>query len=529
MSDACIKSIQNQEPSDGNSLLVDDGNIPLAVLVAGTQNSAESLEQESGQYPQSYIFFSFDIVNSTKYKSATGSWPLVIRSLLDTIRERVARTDSLSDSRLWRVIGDEMIFIIPVQSKANLCDIVSGIFAVTQKISISLKDGKFFELIQGQQLKSAEIEILKRQNTLSIKAAAWIAVINDHLKNPFDNIVIYYEGPAQDGRISEFLGEDIDAGFRLKAYTQDRRLCLSVELAAFVEEKNLLHIMDYTRLKGVWNESLYPVIWYYDEKAVSSCQKEITGKGQKIPFANSFRYDETDQNPIVQHYFARGGKNQRKTGGDIALNCGMTPSMFTAEIAINKIIADRNMQAKLDYIEKFFTDKPQTVEIHPAPLELHCAVVCCDTSNRRVFATRRSENHCTNPQKWEFGCVRALSNEALVQAVTNQYLQAFGLQIELYMDRSREDRQPVPLAIYELSKTEGNIAKGVIFVAKVMNPSATDNFRPEGKHTEVKWISRENINEIPDNEAVKDFKNTLISVLDNMDCYFNTSDERVCL
>ena len=58
MSDACIKSIQNQEPSDGNSLLVDDGNIPLAVLVAGTQNSAESLEQESGQYPQSYIFFS---------------------------------------------------------------------------------------------------------------------------------------------------------------------------------------------------------------------------------------------------------------------------------------------------------------------------------------------------------------------------------------------------------------------------------------------------------------------------------------
>lgn len=97
------------------------------------------------------------------------------------------------------------------------------------------------------------------------------------------------------------------------------------------------------------------------------------------------------------------------------------------------------------------------------------------------------------------------------------------------MDRSREDRQPVPLAIYELSKTEGNIAKGVIFVAKVMNPSATDNFRPEGKHTEVKWISRENINEIPDNEAVKDFKNTLISVLDNMDCYFNTSDERVCL
>ena len=116
MSDACIKSIQNQEPSNGNSLLVDDRNIPLAVLAAGTQNSTEPLEQELGQYPQSYIFFSFDIVNSTKYKSATGNWPLVIRSLLDTIRERVARTDNLSDSRLWRVIGDEMIFIIPVQS-----------------------------------------------------------------------------------------------------------------------------------------------------------------------------------------------------------------------------------------------------------------------------------------------------------------------------------------------------------------------------------------------------------------------------
>lgn len=89
------------------------------------------------------------------------------------------------------------------------------------------------------------------------------------------------------------------------------------------------------------------------------------------------------------------------------------------------------------------------------------------------------------------------------------------------MDKSRDDQQPLPLAVYELSKTEGNIAKGVIFVAKVVNPLDADNFRPEGKHTEVKWVSRENINEIPDNEAVKDFKRTLTNVLDNMDYYFD--------
>lgn len=521
MSDECVKTSQSLENMEEPALLVEEGCIPPAVLAAGTQKVTETLGQERATHPQTYIFFSFDIVNSTRYKATTGNWPLVIRSLLDTIRERVVRTDSLSDSRLWRVIGDEMIFITPVRSKANLREIVSKIFEVTQKVSISLKCGKFFDSIQGQELKSTEIETLKSQNTLSIKAAAWIAVINAQLVTPYDNIAIHYEGSAQDESISEFLGEDIDAGFRLKAYTQDRRLCLSVELAAFIEKKSLLYVMDYTRLKGVWNESLYPVIWYYDEDAVSLCQEEITGERQKIPFANSFRYDETDQNPIVQRFFARGGKKQRNFGGDIASNYSVAPCMFVAESAIKKIIADRNMQTKLNYIEKFFADEPQMIEIHPAPLELHCAVVCCDTLNRRVFATRRSENHRTNPQKWEFGCARALSNEALAQTVTKQYLQAFGLRIELCMDKSRDDQQPLPLAVYELSKTEGNIAKGVIFVAKVVNPLDADNFRPEGKHTEVKWVSRENINEIPDNEAVKDFKRTLTNVLDNMDYYFD--------
>lgn len=225
---------------------------------SGRGNSKSNRDIRAGEgHPSSNIyFFSFDIVNSTRYKATTGNWPLVIRSLLDTIRERVVRTDSLSDSRLWRVIGDEMIFITPVRSKTNLREIVSKIFEVTQKVSISLKCGKFFDSIQGQELKSTEIETLKSQNTLSIKAAAWIAVINAQLVTPYDNIAIHYEGSAQDESISEFLGEDIDAGFRLKAYTQDRRLCLSVELAAFIEKKSLLYVMDYTRLKGVWNESL---------------------------------------------------------------------------------------------------------------------------------------------------------------------------------------------------------------------------------------------------------------------------------
>lgn len=72
---------------------------------------------------------------------------------------------------------------------------------------------------------------------------------------PYDNIFKKYRiNDSQ--QINEFLGQDIDTGFRIKKETQDRRLVISVELAKILSDKteylSRLNIITYKSLKGVW-------------------------------------------------------------------------------------------------------------------------------------------------------------------------------------------------------------------------------------------------------------------------------------
>ena len=92
------------------------------------------------------IFFSFDIVNSTKYKSLTNRWPIILKSVLELIQKKV--NQSLDYSLLWRVIGDEIVFVKIINNIVDLKDTIREIFSITQEISASLKKGTFFEGIE---------------------------------------------------------------------------------------------------------------------------------------------------------------------------------------------------------------------------------------------------------------------------------------------------------------------------------------------------------------------------------------------
>ena len=521
----------NMAPVSDN--LIFELPVPAEVISAGAANSDHHNEREQQHYPSVLLFFSFDIVNSTMYKAMTGNWPLIIRSLLEDIQARVHRIDTLFTSYLWRVIGDEMIFVLPVQSESALTESVEAIFEVTQRISISLKSSKFFDALEDQRLQQQEINILKSQNTLSIKATAWIAVVNKKLDSPFDNIAVdYFANEHTHQSIDEFLGKDIDAGFRLKEYTQDRRLCLSVELAYLLSSttrQKHLHILDYVRLKGVWNDSLYPVIWYYNPEVLKKCQTEMLGEGAATPFANSFRYDETDNNEIVRNYFLRGqskrknGKKKKK-GDDPSEsdNLELAASMYSADSALRKIAVDKNLLSKIQYIQEHFRSEQLIAQSapYPYPLGLHCAVVCCDVATRKVLIAHRGQDHNTNPNRWEFGCAKASGTEVLVDSIKEHYLKAFGAEIELVTDSSRQEKQPLPIAVYELQKATDNILKGIIFVAKVTNAVDPAHFRAENEHDKIAWISESEVNQYSADNTVTDFHNTLRTVFSNFDRYF---------
>ena len=172
--------------------------------------------------------------------------------------------------------------------------------------------------------------------------------------------------------------------------------------------------------------------------------------------------------------------------------------------------------------QTFFTEELFVVQSNPYahPLELHCAVVCCDVQQRKVLITHRGSEHSTNPEKWEFGCAKATSKDALICSVVEHYRKAFGIEIELVLDRTRTEQQPLPIAIYELQKATANIAKGIIFVAKVANPINPEEFRPENAHDEIRWISESELSTYTPDMTVSDFHSTLEKVFSNFDSFF---------
>ena len=78
-------------------------------------------------------------------------------------------------------------------------------------------------------------------------------------------------------------------------------------IAEFLEKEaeNLFYIIDYAKLKGVWNRALYPIIWYYKKETLKEAN-ELSGTDEEIlDFKDSFYYDEADGNELVERYIAR--------------------------------------------------------------------------------------------------------------------------------------------------------------------------------------------------------------------------------
>ena len=158
------------------------------------------------------LFFSFDIVNSTSYKTINYfGWAQVLNLLFKELREDVR--NYINGSEMWRVLEE-------------LREYISKIFGIMIATIYKLKKGKFFK-------SDHNFNMMKLQNILSLKTTAWIAAVNDVgdisnddiCQDNADNIFERYQ--SQEGYdIFEFLGNDIDTGFRISKQTQDGRMVL---------------------------------------------------------------------------------------------------------------------------------------------------------------------------------------------------------------------------------------------------------------------------------------------------------------
>ena len=73
------------------------------------------------------LFFSFDITNSSKYKTIDYLyWPVIIHHILKRIEEEVVIKFS-GEAQLWRILGDEIIFVKKVASVEEMANILEKI------------------------------------------------------------------------------------------------------------------------------------------------------------------------------------------------------------------------------------------------------------------------------------------------------------------------------------------------------------------------------------------------------------------
>ena len=430
----------------------------------------KSLEISKEYLSGFYIFYSFDLVNSTKYKVVSEQkWPVVIRTFYNYIEQGFKKRTS--NVRLWKYVGDEVL----------LCKRVSNIKELYESVQTS-------KIVLDSSIEHLHSTFPETKTILSVKATIWCA---DVLYCPpqdfksldsggacFRNIAIDYITPSGEEGF-DFLGPEIDEGFRVSKYTVRSRLVVSADLAYLIfrersrfdgiEEK--FKIVEYKSMKGIWGERRYPVIWY-----------EVNW----VDILKSFYYDEHFESDVI-------GKVLKKEIQDIKM--------------LEKIYLDINRKSLMEDILKRIVemneDDQKDVPIKKSHLfnmsaEVHCVAVVLN-SDGKVLIGKRKKDKRRYPDCWEFGCGQLEYNESFEECLSRNYMTDFNIQLDYSC--------LVPLRQFIIDdKDEHRKIPGIIFIAEAIDgASASSN-----KHEDIYWIDVSEVDEwIKTNSVVPEFDETI--------------------
>lgn len=203
--------------------------------------------------PSVAMFMSADLAGSTAFKSKTSGdeespiWleafeaffrevPLI---MMGQIAAAFAMEDEVPHASVWKVIGDEIVFLAHPRTAREAQLLIIAFYRTVVNY-----DRKIFE-----------------RWPLRIKGCCWAAQIS-HRNRPIE-IPEMLGGDAKQAYM-DFLGPDVDAGFRLASSGGRGQLILSsnlVQVLASQEDMEgiQLHYTGRTVLKGVYNGRPYPL------------------------------------------------------------------------------------------------------------------------------------------------------------------------------------------------------------------------------------------------------------------------------
>lgn len=405
--------------------------------------------------PGLYLFFSFDLVNSTQFKTSHPTkWVAVVSRFYELIENELSsRVDQIF---VWKFVGDEVLFYKRVSKKDDLHKCLPAAY---------------------EALKATSQVLLKHfdypGDSLAVKGTVWTAEAqraqpssSDDI-NPPTNVIVETGGKSEKNR--DFLGPDVDVGFRISKFALRQRLVVSAELACLLyrergnmrEIEDQLRIVSYEILKGIWRNRHYPIIWYEPDWS-------------KVP--NSFLYDEPLLSPL-----AKSAKDAPLENSSLKF--------------VEKIFDDLGKKANIDILMDLLANahlRPSSSEIEieiptDRHAEVHCVAICFNREGQ-VLIAKRPEGKSRFPNAWEFGCGQLRFRESFADCLKRAYFDDFGVDLDI-------PKPIVPIDTFEIDdQTQRRLIPGIIFIAEAPHAPELPLRIAHAKHSEVRWIAPENFN-----------------------------------
>ena len=416
---------------------------------------------EKSQPERGTVFFlSFDIVNSTQFKVVEPEkWVDKIKTFyreVENLIEKIGGTPSI-----WKRLGDEVLIYFTIDEIKYLYNCIKTIYLISEEL---------IKIIQEDSGKSL----------LSVKTTLWVAFVSRKEVKKDQNINLDISGDFQHG--CDFIGPDIDFGFRIATQSAGGIICIDPKIIAMLKKSSeenytLEHwrkfkIIDYVQLKGIWRDRFVPIIWYHPE----------IEEPEKI-----FPYDEIKRNKLVECLLNRKEKDVSNIG------------KIFEDLDKNKII-DELVEGigKLDIINNAIPTNRIA--------EVHMVAILLNEKKDKFFCAKRAKSKSVLPNLWEHGCCQLeRSEESPEQIIRQEYKKDFGIEIlEFKKDSRLEDKELYILCSYSFKNRSDKIIPGFIVtgIAKEFIPSMWD----KTKHSDLKWMTMEEINKLNDSECVPDFK-----------------------
>jgi len=194
------------------------------------------------------FFCGFDLVGSTLLKTRRDAktWMQVMADFYKFCGECAN-----AELRPWKIVGDEVLFFADLDEDSDVAETVANTYSTLKRVQTLLRNK--YDL----------------DHLVDVKALAWVCRVqrwfeggNPDKKRPNSKLADTAIGLDP----YDFVGQNIDAGFRLEPYARKGMVTISPGLASLLLAKNFppqrLHIAATRKLKGVGDETPTPIVWY---------------------------------------------------------------------------------------------------------------------------------------------------------------------------------------------------------------------------------------------------------------------------